>query len=172
VQFSFDSATPFLSSANGLVCSGCTLDAKGWSVRYEKLSELDGSNTALLFDIVREQLEVRSGDSCEIYPADTLVSRSIRLRDMMRADGMPSTDGGALLMHHNVQALLDAHSSSQALFFRSDLLRPDPIAVPLSIKTVAEMVRLLFDDLRGGVNLAALHSRVDEWQPWLDELGA
>lgn len=170
VQFSFDSATSFLSSAYGLVCSGCTLDEKGWSVQYEKFSELNGGG--LLFDILRERLEMTSGDSCEIYPADTLVSRNIKLSDMRRADGMPSTDGGILLTHHNVQALLDAHSSAQALFFRSDSLRPDPTAVPLSIKTIAEMVRLLFEDLARGANLAALHSRVDDWQPWLDEIGA
>lgn len=170
VQFSFDSATPFLSSANGLVCSGWTLNAEGWSVQYEKFSELDGH--ALLFDILRERLETRSGESSEIYPADTLVSRSIKLIDMKRDDGMPSTDGGILLTHHNVQALLDAHSSAQALFFRSDPMRPDPTAVPLSIKTVAEMVRLLFEDLGRGMSPAALHGRVDEWQPWLDEIGA
>jgi hypothetical protein len=168
VQFSFDSATSFRSSAYGLVCSGWTLDATGWSVQYEKFSELEGH--ALLFDILRERLEVRSGASCEIYPADTLVSQSINLRDMQRADGMPSTDGGILLTHHNVQALLDAHSSAHALFFRSDPLRPDPTAVPLSVKTVGEMVRLLFEDLSRGVSPTALHARVDEWQPWLDEI--
>ncbi|WP_344709537.1 hypothetical protein [Sphingomonas humi] len=172
VQFSFDSATPFLSSANGLVCSGCRLGAQGWSVQYKKFSQLGGSNNALLFDILRELLETRSRASCEIYSADTLVSRSINLSDMQRADGMPSTDGGILLTHHNVQALLDAHSSAQALFFRSDPLRPDPTAVPLSIKTAAEMVRLLFEELGRGVSPTALHARVDEWQPWLDEIGA
>lgn len=170
VQFSFDSATPFLSSANGLVCSGWTMDAAGWSVQYEKFSELNGH--ASLFDILRERLEISSGGSCEIYPADTLVSRSINLSDMQRADGMPSTDGGILLTHHNVQALLDAHSCAQDLFFRSDPLRPDPTAVPLSVKTVAEMVRLLFEELGRGASPTALHARVDEWQPWLDDIGA
>ena len=171
VQFSFDSATSFKSSGYGLACTGYTLADDGWSVQYKPFSELDGSSGALLFDILRERLEEQCKDGSEIYPADTLVSRNIRLRDIQLDNGRPTRDGAILLTHHNVQALLDAHSTAQRLFFRTYPDRPDPIAVPLSAKTIAEMMRLAFEELAGGIHPSTVKLRAGEWQRFLDALG-
>lgn len=171
IQFSFDSATSFKSSGYGLTCTGYTLADDGWPVQYEKFSDLDGSSAASLFDILRERLEEKSDDGSGIYPADTLVSRNTALCDIRRPDGRPTTDGNILLVHHNVQALLDAHSSAHELFFRTYPDRPDPIAAPLRAKTIAEMIRLAFEELGSGVCPSTVKLKVGEWQRFLDALG-
>lgn len=173
VQFSFDSATAFRSGAFQSAFLGHTLDDQGWSVQYEQFSDLDeAADGKLLADVLRERLEASREEGRAYYPGRTLLSQKVKLGDLRSERGTLSGDGYNLLMHHNVEGLLNAHSHAQRLFFQADGLSPNAIAVPLRAKAIAEMIRLLFADLARGVSAATLSQRLDEWQPWLDDLAA
>ncbi|MES2120499.1 MAG: hypothetical protein V4513_07990 [Pseudomonadota bacterium] len=173
VQFSFDSATAFRSAAMKSFFLGHTLDDQGWSVQYEQLSELDQeADEKLLADVLFERLQQKQRDARSYYPAWTLAAQKVKLGNLKDARGKLSGDGYNLLMHHNVEGLLKAHSHAQGFFFGADPLRPNPTEVPLRAKIVAEMIRLLFADLAKGVSVVTLNQRIDEWAPRMDDLAS
>jgi hypothetical protein len=171
IQFSFDSATAFRSGAYQSIFLGYTLDDQGWSAQYEPLSDLDQTaDDRVLAHVLRERLEGKREEVRTWYSASTLVAQKVKQGDLRSEKGTLSGDGYNLVMHHNVEGLLKAHSHAQRLFFQPDGLRPNATEVPLRAKTIAEMIRLLFTDLALGTSVATLHQKVDEWQPWLDDL--
>jgi hypothetical protein len=199
VQFSFDSATAFRSAAVKSFFIGHTLDEQGWSVQYEQFSEFsDGADdrllaevgplaqlpyhrictlrryvcrpTSLLAEVLLDRLQRRQGR--RHYPAHTIVAQKVTLGDLKDAQGKLSNDGYNLLMHHNVEGLLKAHSHAQQVFFAADG-RPNATEAPLRAKVISEMIRLLFADLRNGASMADLYERIDEWAPrGLDRLAS
>lgn len=173
VQLTFDSATAFRSGAYRSVFLGHTLDDQGWSAQYEQFSKFDkAADDRPLADVLFERLVQKQPKVRSYHPAWTLVAQRAKLGDLRSEKGTLSSDGYNLVMHHNVEGLLLAHSHAQRLFFQEDGRRPNAIAVPLRAKIAAEMIRLLFADLAKGVSMATLYQQIDDWAPRLDDLAA
>jgi len=171
VQISFDSATAFRSGAYQSLFLGHTSDNQGWSIQYEGFSKLDrAADARLLADVLSERMQQKRSSVRSVHPAWTVVSQKVSLGDLRNAKGKLSKDGYNLVMHHNVQGLLNAHSQAQRLFFQADARRPNPTDAPLRAKVIAEMIRLIFGELQKGASTKVLRRRIEDWAPRLDAL--
>lgn len=174
IQISFDSATPFKAAANHAVLAGHTLDQHGWSVQYLPLSSFSATdNNRLLADVLRERFDQAQPDRSRSL-AHTFVSQNITLGDLRNGGDQLTTEGSYLLMHHNVEGLLGAHQHAHQVFFPEDGLPPDPLAIPLRAKTIAETIRMAFTGtvVKDKPQIADVYACIDDWRPWMDDLAS
>ena len=172
IQLSFDSATPFLLAANQGVFVGHSLDQQGWSTHSQMVSQISSQhNGKLLGEVLRDCLEAMPEGRLR-YPAETYVSKNVTLGDLRDSGGERLTaDGYYLLMHHNIEGLLQAHRDAHNCLFPDDHRQMDPLAVPLQVKIVAETIRMLFEgEVVEGKSIGDPYDRIDEWTPWMDDL--
>lgn len=140
IQFSFDTATPF-SSAGALqqLFAGSTFDEAGWSFQMESQSYWDRADEGRnIGDLLEEYLESKSAR--RRVAARTAVSKSVALGDIRDpATGKVTTPGRNLLVHHNVEALVDAHNIAHDTYYDDPIIR-DPKLTPISLQTLAVFI--------------------------------
>lgn len=175
-QISFDSASPFKSAANQSIMIGHTLDKHGWAIHYTPVSSLPPAhNSELLAELLCDRLD----SMADVHPRSRRLARSC-IADVLPLAGLRdgggvklSGDGYYLLMHHNVQATIDAHRDAHELFFEDVPLIYDPVMTHAPIKTIAAMIRMAFSgDVIRGVPLSNPYAELADWSPWLDALAA
>jgi len=161
-QISFDSASPFRMAANRQILTGYTLDRHGWSFQAVKRAQIDPSNPGrLLRDVMLDDLG--TDDDRQRHLADTAISASITVGDIIDTTGKMTPMGDYLVMNHNVEATLDGLEAAHNAMFDPPQVR-DPLAVPLKEKTIAAMIELIFQDRSNA------RQNIRDWASRLDAL--
>ncbi len=150
-QISFDTASPFLQGKNQRLYTGASLDEEDWPLHSMSPTELGAEfDTHNLGDLMLRELEKQNArqERCRRV-ARTLVSRNLRLGDIREPDTDPETDrefkltsdGYWLAMHHNVEALVDAHDVAHDTFFDPGFIgRSSPFAPTHDMRLIAALI--------------------------------
>lgn len=163
-QISFDTASPFLLAANQRLLAGATFDKEGWSTQAVAPSSYGANrNGDKLGDLLVEEMEGK-GTSRHRIVSRTALSRLLTLGNLRKPDNDMSNDGYMMATHHNIEALADAHDVAHQRMFDDPIIR-DPLATPLSIKTIAVMIDQILD-----MPADEARSKIVEWKPYLDAL--
>lgn len=162
LQISFDTASPFRSGAFQNVQAGWTADREGWTMHTVPLRSLDRS--ANLGWALADQLDSRTANRSR-RATRTIVSKSVNVADLFKpgTDDL-SADGYLLMTHHNVEAMVEAHRDAHDLMFGDAFVR-DPLAVPISLKTLAAMIEEI---MASPTNDA--RQKIKDWRSYLDIL--
>jgi len=185
-QISFDSASPFINAAKNGMIVGQTLDAYGWTVRSANIATISDFDTGLSINdfcssklrrkndrLGREMIPVHSEIGDMLHMADLCVGKAkiAGQRDRSSLDN----DSSYLLMHHNVQAFVAAHTRAHDIFFG-----PENWRVPLDTMTIAGVIDVMFrgepiPNAEGGIDYvppADPIRHIDQCEVWLDRLAA
>lgn len=175
-QISFDAASPFKSAANQSIMIGHTLDKHGWAVHYVPVSTLPSAgNQKLLADVLCDRLDhLNDRHTRARRLARSYIAENFSLAALQDSTGTSlSRDGYYMLMHHNVQATVDAHRDAHELFFEDDPIIYDPVMTHAPIKVIAAMIRMAFSgEVIKGTALPDPYGEIAKWSPWLDALAA
>jgi hypothetical protein len=172
-QISFDSASPFRTAGNKSIMVGSTLDEYGWSVQHHPVSQFGASDDQrLLSDVLGDRLAgMADAPPRRRQLAESFLVNKLRLGDLRDGNGDVSSDGYWLLMHHNIEATINAHRDAHGLFFEEIPLIYDPAIIPSRLQTISTMIRMAFSgEVIKGKPIDDPYARIAEWEPWLDAL--
>jgi hypothetical protein len=163
IQISFDTASPFRLGAYHNMTAGLTLDKQGWSTQSVSPRDLDPSSN--LGDALAVYLDGKVPDRNRIV-SRTAVSRAVTVGDLFYPGTQDLTpDAYHLMTHHNVEALIDAHSDAHDKMF-GGIFQRDPLGIPMSLQTLAVMI----EDILSSPDAEA-RKKIIEWRHHLDVLG-
>ncbi|HJT40299.1 MAG TPA: hypothetical protein VJ762_08215, partial [Sphingobium sp.] len=177
-QISFDSASPFVNAAKNGMIVGHMFDEYGWTFRTANVSVMATAD-------MPKTINAFCNDRMARKPHSMKRERIAALRGLgnvlTMADICPGSQGSSdldgdsspLLMHHNVQAFVEAHQRAHEAFFGNDDWR-----IPHDAKVISNMIDILFQgepsrDGSGGIvrmPLADPIKHIDQCEIWLDRL--
>jgi hypothetical protein len=172
-QISYDSAGPFRNAGSKSITVGQTVDEFGWSMQHHPISKFAASdNDRFVSDVLDERLAtMEDSRPRRRQRAQSFLVDKLKLGDLRGEDGDVSSDGYWLLMHHNIEATINAHREAHDRMFDEDPLTYDPVIIPPSLKTIETMIRMAFSgEATKLVSLVDPYSQVAEWEDWLDAL--
>ncbi|KQN09058.1 hypothetical protein ASE79_14495 [Sphingomonas sp. Leaf28] len=166
IQFSFDTASAFLSGGRfQRLMTGYAIDPSRWSILYCAPSVYSAvQNRRNLGDFM--SLVIRNKDRVtRKVVARTALSKALTLGDL-REPGTNelSADGRNLLVHHNVEALIDAHDIAHDTYFDDPRIR-DPKLTPKAVHVIAAFIETILA-MPTAHAMAMIHQHQDE----LDQL--
>lgn len=140
-QFSFDTASAFVSGGRfQRLLVGATIDPSRWTLQYAAPSDYKAvHNQRNLGDICAVALRKNAHTQRRVV-ARTALSRILTLGHL-RSPGTNdlTPDGRNLLVHHNVEALIDAHETAHNTYFDDPRIR-DPKLTPVAITIMIALV--------------------------------
>jgi hypothetical protein len=151
-QISFDSASPSKLASSFQIATGCTLDAHGWAIHASPLAaEARAGDRTLLNDFCGRHLpdERHASGRRRRHGAATQIGARVAIGDVCvpKEDGemRVDTDGMYMLMHHNIEAFLQAFRRAHHAY--ED---PDPKAKPTNITVMRAMIETIFKQRNPG----------------------
>ncbi|BAV65097.1 hypothetical protein [Sphingobium cloacae] len=177
-QISFDSASPFINAAKNGMIVGHMFDEYGWTFRTTNVSTVPAADlpkTVNAFCHAKMARKARSL-SRERIAALRPLGNALTMADICPgSSGTSDLDGDSspLLMHHNVQAFVEAHHRAHEGFFGNESWR-----IPQDAKIISEMIDILFrgeliPNADGGIDRVPLTDpvrHIDQCEIWLDRL--
>lgn len=124
-QMSFDTASPFLMGANRQMVAAATMDERGWTFQHVAPTVWPASaDSELLTKLIGDEIATLDArQKRDRSAAITAVSGWLRLADIRKPDPDDcskfkfSSDGDNLVMHHNVEAYVNAHQIAHETWF-------------------------------------------------------
>ncbi|MEG3162977.1 hypothetical protein U1701_00035 [Sphingomonas sp. PB2P19] len=153
-QISFDASSPSMAAVYGTVNIGHASSAHGWAMQTMKFSDLVqrfAGRPEPLAVLLREVMEDKSRSNIRRrIAASTHISRNLTIADLDPSGGsLIAHDTYDLIMHHNTQALIQAHRNVQDGFWEDRDGYDNNDRKPASVLVKVEGVRGLFADPNG-----------------------
>jgi hypothetical protein len=170
LQISFDSASPFISAGKNQMIVGHTVDERDWSTHSANVAEgsaIDLTKTVAEFCAAQmEELDEEPHRRRRF--CSSVLDKMLTMSDICAGSSGTSdidADASNLLMHHNVEAMVNAHADAQRTFFGND-----PLPIPLRTKAIGAMINLIFEEYSVPTCRGGPYPKVIQWRAHLDQL--